>query len=162
MALINNEKEVCDTLRQIVGYDDVRGMLFNGKLSTIWDELINNGSSEQLKSLSESDHALKNLFEMAGLMTIWTYTDHAGHMFSYTKFADMLLAKHKAYGDQAIRKWWPAGVILRIDAKIERYKTISSGKSGENDEPLRDTLRDIVGYCVLGLRLLKEKQDVGC
>ena len=59
-------------------------------------------------------------------------------------FAAMLLDKHQRYGDGPMTRWGHAGLIIRIDSKWERYKNLKAGGDTE------DTLKDILGYCVLG------------
>ncbi len=73
----------------------------------------------------------------------------------------LLEGKSKRYGPTPIRSWGPLGVIIRIDSKYQRFlHMIDNGDDGAGtDEPLLDTLRDILGYCVLGYALVNEKND---
>jgi hypothetical protein len=74
------------------------------------------------------------------------------HFEAYGQF---LLGKSNAYGDQPIRRWGAMGVIIRIDSKVLRYiNLIGNPDTPQGDEPTADTLRDIVGYAVLGYRLV--------
>lgn len=78
------------------------------------------------------------------------------------KFAELLLSKHKAYGAAPLMKWGPLGVLIRMDSKWERYLNLCNQQNAESqtgkqfvggggpEEPIEDTLKDILGYCVLG------------
>lgn len=72
-------------------------------------------------------------------------------------FCELLLKKNRAYGDLPIRRWGPLGIIIRLDSKLTRMHTLL--RQPEVDpigEATHDTATDILGYSVLGLRLLKE------
>lgn len=87
--------------------------------------------------------------------------------FNMSEFCALLLQKHRLYGARPIRLWGPVGVCIRIDSKWSRYANIISLQQQAGMSPLgpmagetaRDTLTDILGYCVLGLRLVNEAHD---
>jgi len=48
------------------------------------------------------------------------------------------------------------GVLVRLSDKVERLINLKSKKSKAQNESVIDTLRDIVGYCVIALMLNDE------
>lgn len=82
-----------------------------------------------------------------------------GSNFSEAVFAKMLLMKHQAYGPEPITRWAEPGVAIRIDSKVARVENLLSGSLPFGDESWMDTLRDIVGYCVLGLRMIEARRN---
>lgn len=75
--------------------------------------------------------------------------------FDEGDFVSHLFEKHRRYGAEPIERWSEIGVIIRIDSKIHRAINLQNA-DGNLDEPAEsdgttfDTLRDILGYCVLG------------
>lgn len=62
---------------------------------------------------------------------------------------DLLASKQHDYGHGNIVKFGPHGVRVRLWDKIARYNNlIARGGTAEN-EPIQDTLIDMVGYCVI-------------
>jgi hypothetical protein len=77
--------------------------------------------------------------------------------FDDQSFCALLLGKHKKYGAHPLRVWGELGVIIRIHSKFERYQNIKDDPSQSVvDEGAIDTLRDILGYCVLGFLMSEE------
>jgi hypothetical protein len=74
--------------------------------------------------------------------------------FDQDKFVALLQAKHNKYGGQPLRSWGPLGVIIRIDSKFQRYTHLTSTQQSDTE----DTIIDIIGYAVLGYRLVNEKR----
>jgi hypothetical protein len=85
-------------------------------------------------------------------------------------FCSFLLTKHERYGATPLTKWGPLGIVIRIDSKLERYLNMRSNPPmledqgpniqlarEEHDESMEDTLRDILGYCILGYILMNPK-----
>lgn len=69
-------------------------------------------------------------------------------------FIAMLLEKHKRYGARPIRAWGSIGIMIRIHSKWERYLNLREQPELDGgDESMIDTLRDILGYCVIGVKL---------
>lgn len=59
-----------------------------------------------------------------------------------------------------LRRFGLFGIIVRLSDKFSRIEQYA--KAGElhvADESVRDTLRDIVNYCLLGMIFLDEKDD---
>lgn len=78
-----------------------------------------------------------------------------GDKFDQQKFAELLVSKHELYTDKPIRAWNELGVVIRIDSKFERFNAI--GNRVIHAESSYDTMLDILGYCVLGTLLVREK-----
>lgn len=82
------------------------------------------------------------------------YTDH---------LADILQAKNDAYGDSFTKSLDEDGLLvlkIRLGDKFNRIsELIKNGKFKENDESLEDTLLDLAGYSILGLKYLEEHKN---
>lgn len=66
----------------------------------------------------------------------------------------MLEKKNKDYGDSyAIlrEEYGPISFVIRLSDKINRLKTLVNKPQADSDESLEDTIRDIIGYCLLEL-----------
>ena len=79
------------------------------------------------------------------------YTDH---------LAETLKEKNTAYGDSFTKSVDEDGLLvlkIRLGDKFNRVSSlIKKGELKENDESLADTLLDMAGYSILGLKYLKE------
>lgn len=82
------------------------------------------------------------------------YTDH---------LAKILQEKNHAYGDSFTKSVDEDGLLvlkIRLGDKFNRVSSlIKKGELKENDESLADTLLDMAGYSILGLKYLKEHKD---
>lgn len=82
------------------------------------------------------------------------YTDH---------LADILQAKNDAYGDSFTKSVDEDGLLvlkIRLGDKFNRISSlIKRDELKENDESLEDTLLDMAGYSILGLKWLKEHKN---
>ena len=82
------------------------------------------------------------------------YTDH---------LAKILQEKNDAYGDsftESVDKFGLVVMPIRLSDKFNRIcQLINHEKLSENDESLQDTLLDMAGYSILGLKYLKEHED---
>lgn len=83
-----------------------------------------------------------------------TYTD---------KLAGTLYSKNQAYGDsftESVDKFGKTVIAVRLSDKFNRIcNLIKRGELKENDESLEDTLLDMAGYSILGLKYLEEHKD---
>lgn len=83
------------------------------------------------------------------------YSINGGSM-DIPKFCDMLLTKHKMYGLTSLTRWGIPGIINRIDGKFARYTSMmKQGVTTSNAESIDDTIHDILGYCILGLKMVQ-------
>lgn len=82
------------------------------------------------------------------------YTDH---------LAETLQEKNKAYGDSFAKSVDDYGlrvIGIRLSDKYNRIKhLVNNNELKENDESLEDTLLDMAGYAILGLKYLEEHKD---
>lgn len=79
------------------------------------------------------------------------------------RLADILQAKNQAYGDSFTKSLDEDGLLvlkIRLGDKFNRIsQLIKRGELKENDESLEDTLLDMAGYSILGLKYLKEHEN---
>lgn len=82
------------------------------------------------------------------------YTNH---------LADVLNQKNLAYGDSFSKSLDEDGLLvlkIRLGDKFNRISSlIKRDELKENDESLEDTLLDMAGYSILGLKYLEEHKD---
>jgi predicted DNA-binding protein (UPF0251 family) len=72
------------------------------------------------------------------------------------KMCSLLASKQHDYGHGNITAFGLKGVLVRLSDKVERLINLKSKKSKAQNESLLDTLRDIVGYCVIALMINDE------
>lgn len=89
---------------------------------------------------------------------------HDNHFKKYTDhLADILQAKNDAYDDSFTKSVDEDGLLvlkIRLGDKFNRISSlIKKGELKENDESLEDTLLDLAGYSILGLKYLKEHKN---
>ncbi len=82
----------------------------------------------------------------------------------YTNYlANVLNQKNLAYGDSFSKSLDEDGLLvlkIRLSDKFNRIcNLIKRGEDKENDESLEDTLLDMAGYAILGLKYLKEHEN---
>lgn len=70
------------------------------------------------------------------------------------EMATLLASKQHDYGHGNITAFGMKGVLVRLSDKVERLMNLTT-KNARN-ESISDTLRDIVGYCVIALMLHDE------
>ena len=81
----------------------------------------------------------------------------------YTNYlANVLQSKNDAYGNSFTKSVDVDGLLvlkIRLGDKFNRVSSlIKKGELKENDESLEDTLLDLAGYSILGLKYLKEHE----
>lgn len=71
------------------------------------------------------------------------------------EIACMLKAKNHDYGTGNIAEFHTTGVLVRASDKMARWKNLhrlrQQGSDARVEEKLDDTIRDLIGYCVLAL-----------
>ena len=72
------------------------------------------------------------------------------------QMSTLLASKQHDYGHGNITAFGLQGVLVRLSDKVERLINLKSKTSTAKNESLMDTLRDIVGYCVIALMLNDE------
>ena len=85
------------------------------------------------------------------------FKDYTNHL------AEVLQEKNDAYGDsftKSVDKFGKTVIAVRLSDKFNRIcNLIKRGEDKENDESLEDTLLDMAGYAILGLKYLKEHEN---
>ena len=104
--------------------------------------------SQELKGNDEVDHDF--YFTCLGALALECLDDD----FSTRDFVALLLDKHQKYGPTCIIKWGALGLWIRIDSKLERVKNMVANNMTSKDESIIDTIHDILGYCVLGDKIV--------
>lgn len=85
------------------------------------------------------------------------FKDYTNHL------AKTLQEKNNAYGDsftKSVDKYGLSVIGVRLSDKYNRIEhLITHNELKENDESLEDTLLDMAGYSILGLKYLKEHEN---
>ena len=68
----------------------------------------------------------------------------------------LLARKQHDYGHGNINAFGEFGVLVRLSDKIERYSNLRTLQKQGRNESIKDTLDDIVGYCVI-IQMLRDK-----
>ena len=79
------------------------------------------------------------------------------------EITSLLILKNRDYGDASFNQGI-IGNVIHLDDKISRYKNLVYGSlNGKKPsfESIDDTLRDIIGYSVLGLIILVRSRREG-
>ncbi len=77
--------------------------------------------------------------------------------------ADMVSRKNSDYGNSYFRlrsEWGPMSFGARLGDKYYRLANLLHGHEAQVDESVEDTIRDIIGYCLLELAY-RELDDGG-
>lgn len=69
------------------------------------------------------------------------------------EMTELLVSKQRDYGHGNINAFGIYGVLVRLSDKIERLKNLMSNDIDPTNESVADTLRDMVGYCVIAMML---------
>ena len=98
------------------------------------------------------------------LLTQFDRTETSNPFKFYTdKLAATLQEKNQAYGDSFSKSLDEDGLLvlkIRLGDKFNRISSlIKRDELKENDESLEDTLLDMAGYAILGLKYLKEHEN---
>ena len=75
------------------------------------------------------------------------------------EIVDLLVRKNHDYGDENLVKHGLLGIIVRLDDKLSRLNNLykKENKNGMvTDEKIEDTIKDIIGYGLNSLRLMRE------
>ena len=86
-----------------------------------------------------------------------SFKDYTNHL------AEIIQEKNNAYGDSFSKSLDEDGLLvlkIRLGDKFNRVSSlIKRDELKENDESLEDTLLDMAGYAILGLKYLKEHEN---
>ena len=67
------------------------------------------------------------------------------------EMVSLLCKKQHDYGHGNINSFGMYGIVVRLSDKVERYVNLMGRQSVAMNEPITDTLLDIVGYCVIAV-----------
>lgn len=133
--------------------------------------LLSDHEREQLQHLLvenglflNEDNLFNTVNTTEGDDDITTEKSDNNKFIEYTNYlADTLQEKNLAYGDsftKTMDNWGLEALGIRLSDKLSRIASlVKQGKLKENDESLEDTLLDLAGYAVLGIKYLKEHKD---
>ena len=63
---------------------------------------------------------------------------------------NLFINKNRDYGN-SFEDFGFIGILIRLNDKINRLKTICKNKNTSIDEKVEDTINDLYNYCVIGL-----------
>ncbi len=69
--------------------------------------------------------------------------------------ADVLVEKHHDYGEQNLVEFGELGILVRASDKVARLKNLLDKNGIVKDESREDTWRDLAGYAIQALILMK-------
>lgn len=72
-----------------------------------------------------------------------------GSSFNHKELAELLSSKQHDYGHQNISNFGLVGIAVRMCDKIARLENLMGRDTHPQNETLRDTLDDIIGYAVI-------------
>jgi hypothetical protein len=78
------------------------------------------------------------------------------------QLADILIRKNHDYGNSVqdqFNEYGLTSILIRLDDKLKRLKSLQKNEQLVKDESLIDTLTDLAGYAVLGEICLKIKDE---
>jgi hypothetical protein len=67
----------------------------------------------------------------------------------------LLIKKNRDYGNASFDLGLNGNMVHLWD-KVKRYKTLVETKSTPSFESIEDTLKDIIGYAIIGLHILRD------
>lgn len=62
-----------------------------------------------------------------------------------------LVRKQRDYGPENIRRFGRQGLMVRLHDKVARLENLDGDGRQPENESIRDTFMDIVGYCAIGM-----------
>lgn len=76
-----------------------------------------------------------------------------------TDVAGMLRVKHHDYGEDNLRTFGELGILVRASDKVARLKNLLDKETQVADESRADTWRDLAGYAIQALIIMKAAKD---
>lgn len=83
----------------------------------------------------------------------WTELVRNGDEWDLHDQVALLASKQHDYGAGNILEFGAVGIKVRLFDKIARYENLHRRGADPANESLQDTLRDMIGYCILGQML---------
>ncbi len=76
-----------------------------------------------------------------------------------TEITEILIKKNQDYGGASFDLGLPGNMVHLWD-KVRRYRTLVENKDKQpNFESTEDTLKDIIGYAIIGLIILQNEKN---
>ena len=72
------------------------------------------------------------------------------------EITSILLKKNEDYGNASFDLGLNGNMVHLWD-KVKRYRTLIEGTNDPNYENIDDTLKDIIGYAIIGLHILDDE-----
>ena len=124
----------------------------------LFDDALNTEILDKSPSVKQVAKVMSNVQKVA------KKTSFNNPFLEYTNYlADVLQQKNLAYGDSFGKSLDEDGLLvlkIRLGDKFNRISSlIKRGELKENDESLEDTLLDLAGYSILGLKWLKKHEN---
>ncbi|MGJ8731387.1 nucleotide modification associated domain-containing protein [Listeria aquatica] len=79
-----------------------------------------------------------------------------------SEILETLKRKNENYGNSFDRQMNVYGILaatIRLDDKMSRLRALTKGEPDKVGESIEDTLKDMIGYCLLTLNWLAEDKD---
>ena len=109
------------------------------------------------------DYAIENLYRTKGgvpqMVAAWcnigadsieAANQHRTPL-SVVETVDTLIRKQRDYGPENIRRFGRQGLLVRVHDKVARLENLTNNQRTPNNESIRDTYLDIVGYSAIGI-----------
>ena len=99
-------------------------------------------------------------FKGLGATAYWTAYNEGWEVKLDQWLVALLARKQHDYGPENILRFGVQGLLVRLHDKVARLENRLSkrdGKNAVNGEGVIDTLKDIVGYCVIGMLLVRSE-----
>jgi ribosomal protein S27AE len=72
----------------------------------------------------------------------------------------ILIEKHHDYGEDNLKAFGELGILVRASDKVARLKNLIDKRAQVSDESMEDTWRDLAGYAIQGLIMLKMNKNI--
>jgi hypothetical protein len=162
----NNEKIWAGILKEyyeiyfdnpiVVHYIDLLGDKFSSELQVLKDfqkDIVDEFNSNRHDELTRARFSTGIAISMALLNLRNGYSVY----HSVDEAWNIAIKKHHDYGSENIIKFGLLGVLIRTSDKVSRMINLIENNRKTQNEPIRDSLLDIMNYCAYGLILLDNK-----
>lgn len=105
---------------------------------------IDNSYRELYDANMLSEIARKAMNDLHRPGVTWTIEDQVA----------LLSRKQHDYGHENIQRFGLQGVLVRLWDKISRYENLTKHDWNVKNEPVQDTLIDMIGYCAIYVMIL--------
>lgn len=130
------------------------GWLFHSpfvELKEYWESEKGKICGNHKESKEEKKHDFEWLEESIDFEN--TNESEQGLINTTSEILDLLIEKNEKYGDENLTQHGHSGIMVRLSDKLSRLESL---KDSEHTEALEDVYKDIAGYAINGLRLMRE------